>query len=178
MIAGDAFNDFSVPYHLTTREFNNIVAQHLTDNGIYMLNLIDGQQQPFVGAFLRTLKQSFKYVYFVPTDQDWKTLIRSTYIILASNQPIDVPAFINISGEDNTPNINNGLVSDAEMNNVAETAQFLLTDEYVPTDNLLMTMFEASAIMCVEIGFRQNHPCLSRRWHNLSFFNHVIRKQT
>lgn len=145
MIAGDAFNDFSVPYHLTTREFNDIVAQHLTDNGIYMLNLIDGQQQPFVGAFLRTLKQSFKYVYFVPTDRDWKTLIRSTYIILASNQPIDVPAFVNISGEDNTPNINNGLVSDAEMNNVAATAQFLLTDEYVPTDNLLMAMFEASA---------------------------------
>lgn len=145
MIAGDAFNDFSVPYHLTTLEFNQLIAQHLTNDGIYMLNLIDGQQQPFVGAFLRTLKQTFKYVYFVPTDADWQTLIRSTYIILATNQPLDVPAFVRIYGEDDTPNINNWLVSDADMQAVAANATFLLTDNYVPTDNLLLAMFEASA---------------------------------
>ncbi|NJM41821.1 MAG: fused MFS/spermidine synthase [Anaerolineae bacterium] len=58
-VLGDAFNDFTVPYHLTTKEFNDLVRQHLTDDGIYMLNLIDGGPLPFATAVMRTLKQTF-----------------------------------------------------------------------------------------------------------------------
>ena len=41
LIFGDAFNDFSVPWHLTTRQFNDKVAGMLGDNGVYMINIID-----------------------------------------------------------------------------------------------------------------------------------------
>ncbi len=41
LIYGDAFNDFSVPWHLTTREFNEKIADLLTDEGVYMINIID-----------------------------------------------------------------------------------------------------------------------------------------
>ena len=41
LIFGDAFNDFSVPWHLTTREFNEKLAQMMSDDGIYMINIID-----------------------------------------------------------------------------------------------------------------------------------------
>lgn len=41
VIFGDAFNDFSVPWHLTTREFNRKLSSMLTDDGIYMINIID-----------------------------------------------------------------------------------------------------------------------------------------
>ncbi len=41
LIFGDAFNDFSVPWHLTTREFNDKIAGLLTDDGVYMINIID-----------------------------------------------------------------------------------------------------------------------------------------
>jgi spermidine synthase len=41
MIFGDAFNDFSVPWHLTTREFNDKLAKMLTPDGVYMINIID-----------------------------------------------------------------------------------------------------------------------------------------
>jgi hypothetical protein len=34
VVFGDAFNDFSVPYHLTTHEFNQLVRRHLTDDGL------------------------------------------------------------------------------------------------------------------------------------------------
>lgn len=40
-IFGDAFNDFSVPWHLTTKEFNDKISDMLTDDGIYMINIID-----------------------------------------------------------------------------------------------------------------------------------------
>jgi hypothetical protein len=41
MIFGDAFNDFSVPWHLTTKEFNDEVAKMLAPDGVYMINIID-----------------------------------------------------------------------------------------------------------------------------------------
>lgn len=41
VIYGDAFNDFSVPWHLTTLEFNQLLDSMLAENGIYMINIID-----------------------------------------------------------------------------------------------------------------------------------------
>ena len=37
----DAFNDYSVPYQLVTREFNDKIAEILSDDGAYIMNLID-----------------------------------------------------------------------------------------------------------------------------------------
>jgi hypothetical protein len=41
LVFGDAFNDFSVPWHLTTREFNEKIKRMLTPKGVYMINIID-----------------------------------------------------------------------------------------------------------------------------------------
>jgi len=44
IVFGDAFNDFSVPWHLTTREFNDKLAKMLDDDGVYMINIIDAYE--------------------------------------------------------------------------------------------------------------------------------------
>jgi hypothetical protein len=44
IVFGDAFNDFSVPWHLTTLEFNQKIARMLSDDGVYMINIIDAYQ--------------------------------------------------------------------------------------------------------------------------------------
>ena len=41
LVFGDAFNDFSVPWHLTTREFNELIAGLLDEHGAYLINIID-----------------------------------------------------------------------------------------------------------------------------------------
>ena len=41
IVFGDAFNDFSVPWHLTTREFNDKLAGMMAPDGVYMINIID-----------------------------------------------------------------------------------------------------------------------------------------
>jgi hypothetical protein len=41
LVFGDAFNDFSVPWHLTTQEFNEKIKKMLTPDGVYMINIID-----------------------------------------------------------------------------------------------------------------------------------------
>ena len=53
LVFGDAFNDFSIPYHLTTHEFIELLRSHMTDDGIYILNVIDGKPYNFVIAFMR-----------------------------------------------------------------------------------------------------------------------------
>lgn len=40
-VYGDAFNDFSVPWHLTTREFSEKVKSLLNEQGVYLVNVID-----------------------------------------------------------------------------------------------------------------------------------------
>ena len=44
IVFGDAFNDFSVPWHLTTKEFNDKLASMMSPNGVYMINIIDAYE--------------------------------------------------------------------------------------------------------------------------------------
>jgi len=44
LVFGDAFNDFSVPWHLTTREFNDKLAAMMSPEGVYMINIIDAYE--------------------------------------------------------------------------------------------------------------------------------------
>lgn len=44
LIFGDAFNDFSVPWHLTTQQFNEKLAKMMTPDGVYMINIIDAYE--------------------------------------------------------------------------------------------------------------------------------------
>ncbi len=67
LIMGDAFNDFSVPYHLTTREFNQRVRAWLDEGGLYLVNIIDGPSANFLRSYTRTLRETFNYVYLAPT---------------------------------------------------------------------------------------------------------------
>ncbi len=40
-VYGDAFNDFSVPWHLTTREFTQKVSDLMTPQGVFLANIIE-----------------------------------------------------------------------------------------------------------------------------------------
>jgi hypothetical protein len=39
VVGGDSFNDFQVPFQLTTRECNDLLARHLSDNGLDLFNV-------------------------------------------------------------------------------------------------------------------------------------------
>ena len=144
-ILGDAFNDFSVPYHLTTKEFNQLVRDHLADNGIYMLNLIDGGELPFATAVMRTLRSVFPYVYFLPVNKAYQNTQRNTMLVLASPQPIDMVKLGMIPGSDRIRQSADWWVSQDKLDALlSQGPQFLLTDDYVPTEQLLTPVFESA----------------------------------
>ena len=85
VIVGDAFHDVSVPYHLVTREFAELLARRLHDDGIYVLNLVDIYPDGrFARALVRTLGEVFAHVE-VWLDAIPQGVARVTYVISASN---------------------------------------------------------------------------------------------
>ncbi len=69
LVVGDAFSGQSVPWHLTTTEFIAEVDRVMTPDGIYVMNVIDGDDSRFARAELATLMQTFEHVAIVlPTE--------------------------------------------------------------------------------------------------------------
>lgn len=91
VIYGDAFNDFSVPAHLCTLEFNQEMARLLKPDGVFMANVIDiWSKSRFMGAYFNTLRRVFKHVYLLSTDEERPGHRRATFVLICSQQPIDL----------------------------------------------------------------------------------------
>ena len=142
LILGDAFNDFSVPYHLTTKEFNARVRAWLEDDGLYVVNIVDGPQGDFLRAYTYTLRQTFRYVYLVPTFEGWRQSPRSTFVLIATDAPLDLKAFENIDAEDGDPLLARQVLSEEEVDALLAQGRLVtLTDRYAPVDQMLAPVF-------------------------------------
>ena len=123
LIVGDAFNDYSVPYHLTTLEFSRQLHDLLSDDGIFLANIIDKlRPSRFLRAFVYTLESIYPHVYILGQDADIpfpyyveerdlangsaeeshselerelreSGNARATFVVAASRQPIDFSQF-------------------------------------------------------------------------------------
>ena len=67
LVLGDAFGDIAIPYHLVTREFNDLVEAHLKPDGMYLVNLIDGVHYDFLRSYVKTLRKTFPQVRLMVT---------------------------------------------------------------------------------------------------------------
>ena len=137
LIYGDAFNDYSVPYHLTTKEFNDRVRAWLADDGLYVVNIIDGPYGYFLRAYTHTLRQSFEHIYLVFSVDSWRQASRSTIVILAGGTPLDREALRSVG-----PRVSGLLLTDDEIEALlAERPTVMLTDRYAPVDQMLLPVF-------------------------------------
>ncbi|MFI5455151.1 MAG: fused MFS/spermidine synthase [Isosphaerales bacterium] len=223
IVFGDAFNDFSVPWHLTTREFNEKLKKMLTPNGLYMINIIDaytsdetvekkakeqiedvaaeieaekqikdghvvdeverksirkrvraefrrGERVPnldearqqsirkqvkadeyrfggFVGAWTRTARLTFPHVYIFGTDAVPGTGDRETFVVVASNQKLDLD---DLGIRDDDPKFyKKGIRTEPKPYGPEDekaieirSRNIFLTDDYAPVDNLLAPVAE------------------------------------
>lgn len=138
----DALNDYSVPYQLTTKEFNDKIARILTDRGVYMIELIDIYESGrFVGAFVNTLEQTFDYVYVIAENEPRSA--RITFVVIAAKQQINLK---NLADEEQVRNLDLWVLSDSEIETLRQRAgSIVLTDDYAPVENLLAPVVLASA---------------------------------
>jgi spermidine synthase len=147
LVMGDAFNDYSVPYHLTTREFNERVRAWMADDGLYMVNMIDGQRRDFLRAYVNTLRQTFEHVYVIPASRFWRDSPRMTYVLVASDSPIDVDALKALDAEDGALDLAVQILSTEEVDDLlARGSLVTLSDRYAPVDQLLAPVARNEAL--------------------------------
>jgi spermidine synthase/Tfp pilus assembly protein PilF len=130
----DALNDYSVPYQLTTREFNDNLYKLLTDDGIYTVELIDTFDTAlFLGAMVNTLEQTFPFVTVV-SETDITSYDRNTFVVVAAKHKLNLAGIC--KGFDVDRSV--WYFNDSEMSQLRKKSNSLvLTDDYAPVDNLL-----------------------------------------
>lgn len=150
LVFGDAFNDFSVPYHLTTREFHQLLKEHMSQDGIYALNIIDDPRYgQFLSAMLRTLKEVWEHVYVAPGAAEF-VKGRNTIVLIASDKEMDISAWrttLSPSARETAMSAEEYLRLTQLLPEAAVEA-FLrghevppLTDAFAPTDRYLAPVF-------------------------------------
>lgn len=132
----DAFNDLSVPYHLTTREFAANVQSLLAEDGVVAINVVDDMTPR--GRFLASYIKTIQHVHGVDNTAmivdaiDDLASTRSTAVVVASKRLAPVLA-----------SIENGYVMphlDLQKF-LARREAMVLTDDYAPVDAMLAPLF-------------------------------------
>lgn len=149
LVIGDAFNDLSVPYHLTTREFNEQIRVLLKDDGIYAMNVVDKLHSGrFLRACVNTLQQTFPYVYVIHDSPEWGDDSRKPNVVVGSFQllsPADLRDAGTQAGRDGP--VSYIMPEDTFTSWLNTQANILLTDDYAPVDNLVAPLhLEKSAL--------------------------------
>ena len=145
MVVGDAFNDFSVPYQLTTHEFNQQAKSLLNPNGLYIVNIVDNIEiGQFLRSYVNTMQHTFDYVYILRDDDLWEQDERPnvTYVVVGSSQPISYDDLVeaNQAVGWHEP-ITRFMPDDVFLRWFNQKDPIMLTDGFVPVDQLLAPVF-------------------------------------
>ena len=158
----DAINDYSVPYQLVTKEFNDKIARILNGDGVYMINLIDFfDSGRFLGGIINTLEQTFTYVYVL--SEIAPRNIRNTFVVAAANTNINVSTIVGqyIKGVDMW------YLNDTEITELKQKAnEIILTDDYVPVENMLVPVVLQSSLELLSARFRERAAELKQEGKN------------
>jgi spermidine synthase len=135
----DAFNDLSIPFHLTTKEFDTHVARLLEPGGFVAANVIDNYRRgEFLPAYVKTFRAAFGDNNVALAGEWPATTVdaQATFVVIASTR---LDAFTHRKDQQEMITI----VEPRELTRyLAERRPPLLTDDYVPVDNLVASMFE------------------------------------
>jgi spermidine synthase len=145
-IFGDAFNDLSIPYHLTTKEFAMQLKRLLKPDGLLLANVIDSfKKGAFMPSYIRTLEEVFGKgnVHLITLSSDYDHIGISTCVVVASSQRLDIEDFVKTGkGKDGKEMTSHVMPQDRLQQYLKERYSVILTDDYVPVDNLIAPIFE------------------------------------
>jgi len=151
-IFGDAFNDLSIPYHLTTKEFAILLKSLLKPDGMLMANVIDSfKQGAFMPSYIRTLEEVFGKgnVHLISLSSDYDHIGISTFVVVASPKKLDMDDFVKKVKRDGGEMTSHVMPQDQLQEFLKDRYSVILTDDYVPVDNLIAPIFEE------RFGYRQ-----------------------
>ena len=142
----DAFNDLSVPYHLTTLEFSLQLKKLLKPDGLLLVNVIDSFDKGlFLPSYTQTLQDVFgkgkvHMLTLAPSDA---FIGVANSVVVASPQELDLEHFARfLKSAGSEEPVSHVMPQDRLQRYLNERHSLLLTDDYVPVDNLIAPVFE------------------------------------
>ena len=151
LVFGDAFNDFGVPFHLTTEQFHRVLKTRMKPDGVYALNIIDDLKYgSFFSSMVNTLRGVWKHVYVV-TGSDHLKPGRNTIVLLASDAELSEQAIQSakvfstneFDGKELKREEFIRFIPQEELDGyLAAHPVPVLTDEFVPLDRYLSKVFQ------------------------------------
>ena len=145
-IFGDAFNDLSIPYHLTTKEFVMQLKDLLKPDGLLLANVIDSfKVGQFMPSYIQTLEEVFGKgnAYLITLISDYDHIGISTFVVVASSQRLNMEDFVRAAkGKDGKEMTSHVTPPERLQQYLSERYSVILTDDYVPVDNLIAPIFE------------------------------------
>ncbi len=92
LVIGDAFSGLSVPWHLTTIEFVQAVADRMREGGVYLINVIDYGDLDFVRSEAATFDAVFEYGAAIAPPDYLAREAGGNFVLVGSDRPIDFDA--------------------------------------------------------------------------------------
>jgi spermidine synthase len=146
VIFTDAYNDLSIPYHLTTKEFAEQLKNILKPGGLLMSNIIDNfQKGAFLPSYIRTLREVFgeKNVQLISVSPDFNKIRISTFIVIAGNGELNIKDLENTVKAKRKGHIQSAFVPEEITKElINKNYSIVIRDDYAPVDNLIAPIFE------------------------------------
>ncbi len=143
LIIGDAFNDLSIPYHLTTREFDQELKRLLKPGGFYLALVIDKMVGgEFIPAYTDTVLQVWPAVQVLADGDTWSSSAPSTYVVAAGDEAVTPARLALVRGQNDDGSLATTIMPGDQMHEWLDNAHApVLTDDYAPVDNLIAPIF-------------------------------------
>ncbi len=134
LVIGDAFGGQSVPWHLTTVEVARDIKRVLTNDGLYVLNVIDNPPLKFAKAEIATVQAVFPHVALLTYPDAIKGQVGANFIVVASPKPLPLAEMRRALALQ--PDLNMIGIEGPELSAFVGQAK-VLTDELAPVAQLI-----------------------------------------
>ena len=124
----------------------------LKPDGVLMANVIDSfKKGAFMPSYIRTLEEVFGKgnVHLLTLSSDYEHIGISTFVVVASPQKLDMNDFVRTVKRKGGEMTSHVMSQDQLQEYLKERHSVILTDDYVPVDNLIALIFEE------RFGYRQ-----------------------
>ena len=131
----DAFKKSQVPFHLTTKEFMQLVHDRTDRNGVVVSNIISTSSGPgskFAKAEYATMSSVFESTYFFPTRETG--LAQNIELVATKNQSLNQNVLFERADSYKRKNLTDEV---SMLRNFSSGDAMVLTDDYAPVERLL-----------------------------------------